>query len=274
MHKGLEHLIRGDDLHTSMQAMYDYFNAEYPSEPDTIIYTCFEMLKLYPIENFKYWDNPITEHKLRTTVQLPGPTPREIVVRGMADVTDFTRLCDHKCKGRIYPTECAEELGDDLQMNLYSYVLRTPQWQYDLIQCPLVAYQCPERRSGVSAEAYANMLFNTYDNYKYFFPISKFVRQWVCCIPYYQPLEKVDLYFAQTIAPLFTKFCDWWDYVTSPGFDPNNPDCFNHIFYKNPSRVFDPAKTDKYKGNYHSLMNGVSELSDLIPVPSFYPELE
>lgn len=271
MHKGLEHLIRGDDLHTSMQAMYDYYTTQYIHMPDEVIYTCFEMLKLFPVENFSQFPDPITEHKIHTTVT----TPREVTVRGMADVyVPGTFLCDHKCKGRIYPAECAEELCDDFQMNFYSYILRTPNWRYDLIQCPLVAYGLPNKRPGVSAEAYAHHIFHTYDNSRFFWPIAKFKPMWICSIPHYQPLETVDAYFTKTISPAIERMCQWWDYITSPNFDPNNPECYNQIFYKNSVRVFDASKTDKYKGNFHGVKIGTMDYSELQSVSSYYPELE
>lgn len=277
MHKGLEHYIQGDSLHNSMQAMYDYYTSDYNTMPEEVIYTCFEMLKLYPRDKFSNIPNIVTEQKLNTTYLLPNPgsSPREIRVRGMADVVSpMTFLCDHKCKGRIYPQETAIELGDDLQMNFYSHILRTPQWQYDLIQCPLVAYGCPDRKPGQSAEAFAHHIFHTYNNYKWMWPIKSFVPSWICCIPYYKTLDDIDQYWQRTITPLINRFCDWWDYVTQPDFDPNNPECYNSIFFKSPSRVFDPAKTDKFKGNYHDLINGQMELSDLLPINSYYAELE
>jgi len=270
MHKGLEHLIRGDSLHDSMTAMYNYYNEEYGRHPEEIIYTCFEMLKLYPVPALSA---PLTEHKLHASITLPSS--REIVVRGMADVViPGSFLCDHKCKGRIYPAETAQELADDHQMNLYSYILRTPQWQYDLIQCPLVAYGCPTRRPGQSAEAFAHHIFHTYENFKYFWPISKFRGTWLCCIPHYQPLLAIDMYWRRTLSPLMERFCDWWDYITSPSFNPNDPTCYNSLFYQSPGRVFDPAKTDKYAGNFHGVINGLMDYSELLHVPSYYAELE
>ena len=273
IHKGLEHLIRGDSLADSQTYMYGYIQKEYPAEPLETFYTCYEMLKLYNthvLPGFKDWNNPLTEHRLDTTIHLP----REVRVRGMVDVTDFFKLCDHKAKGSIYPTETAEELGQDLQMNLYAYVLGVEHWQYDLIQCPLKAYRCPAKKPGETSDSYADRLFYRHDDYKWKFPISQFASSWICPIPYFQPKEENHKYFNETIKPLMNRFCDWWDYVTSPDFNPNAPECYNHLFYRMPARVFDPSRTDKFKPHYHSILIGTDTVDSLVPVTNFYPELE
>lgn len=301
MHKGLEHLIRGDSLAQSIQAIYDYYQQEHPTSPEENLYTCYEMLKLYPLDKFKHWNNPITEYKLVLPItvtqdplrlSLPDPLgspdlltgpqqdvliqrePREVLIRGMADVTDFTRLCDHKCKGRIYPQETAEELGEDFQMNIYTYALKTYEWQYDLIQCPLGAYRAPEKRGLETAQAYANRIFHEHTDSAWNWPVSRHLYNWICCIPYHTTPERNEYYYQTTIQPWINRLCDWWDLVTSPSFDPNDPACYNTIFYRNPARVFDPSRTDKFKPHFHGILTDTDTFDSLIKVKSFYPELE
>lgn len=272
LHKGLEHLIRGDSLAESIQAIYDLYQSDYPTSPEENLYTCYEMLKLYPLDKFQHWTNPITEYKLEHTLTLPSN--RTVLIRGMADVTDFTRLCDHKCKGRIYPQETAEELGHDLQMNLYTSVLKTYEWQYDLIMCPLGAYRRPEKRGLETAQHYAQRLFYEHKDYNYGWPISQHLYNWICCIPFQTTQEQNDFYFQTTIAPWIDRLCEFWDTVTDPSFDPNKPEHHSTVFYRNPARVFDPSRTDKFKPHFHSLLINKDTVDSLVKVNSFYEELD
>ncbi len=275
-HKGLEHLIRGDSLHDSMCAMYAYFMAEYPTAPSTYIYTCFQMLKLYPLDVYITWDKPniITEKHLHKELHLPG-IERPVIARGKVDVTDSVRLCDHKCKGTIYPMETLLELNTDLQMNLYGYILGTEQWQYDLIRIPESKYSgAPDRRGGETPEAYANRLFTSYNYPDKGYPINNYRFQWISQLPYTQPKHKMEEYYSKTIAPLVRRVCRWWDKVNEPNFDPNSPEYYDEIFYQMPARMFDPSRTDKFKPHFHGILTEQQTYEDLLPVKSFYAELE
>lgn len=269
-HKGLEHLVKGDSLHNSLHAMYDYHKAEYPLAPSTYIYTCMNMLKIFPIAEYNHWNKSkiITEYKLKSV--LDG-----ITYRGKVDVTDFERLSDHKCKGSIDPMGVADELNTDLQMNLYTHILGCEHWQYDLIRIPESKYSgAPERKPGMSPEGYANHLFKTFNFPDKGYPIEQYRFLWMSSIPYTQPKHKNKLYYQQTIRPIAQKMERWWKYVNSPGFDPNNPECYNDIFYISPARMFDPSRTDKFKPHFHGILTEKQEFSDLVPVTSFYSELE
>lgn len=274
LHNGLEHLIRGDSIHEAITKMYTYYQEVYPNEPDVTIFTCFEMLKLYnkyELHPYNSWERA----KLMTEYEFEQPHSTgtyNVLLRGKMDVTDTIRLCDHKCKGSIYPDEASKELGTDIQMNLYSEVFDTLIWKYDLIRIPINPY-FPERRGGESAAAYADRLFNKEYNSKKFFPISSFKPQWLNCVPFYQPTNKRKEFFKKTINPWIDKLCRYWDYLQSPGFDPNNLDCYNEIFYVNSARVFDPSRTDKFKPNFHGILTDQIDYDDLVPVDGFYTEL-
>lgn len=269
-HKGLEHLVKGDTLHNSMQAMYDYHMKEYPLAPSTYIYTCMQMLKLFPISEYNHWDKSkiVTEHKLMEKIGA-------VIFRGKTDVTDFTYMSDHKCKGSIDPLGTQEELGTDLQMNLYGYILNCQHWQYDLIRIPESKYSgAPERRPGETPEAYAHRIFNTYNFPDKGYPINSFKFLWISCVPYTQPRHLNELYFKTTIRPLAERMERWWEKVNDPNFDPNNPACYDADFYIKPARMFDPTRTDKFKSHFHGILTGVQGYCDLVPVESFYSELE
>lgn len=269
-HKGLEHLIRGDTLHGALTAMYEYHQKEYPLAPPTYIYTCMYMLKIFPITEYNHWnkDKIITEHILDATID-------GVKFSGKCDVTDFTNLSDHKCKGSIDPAGTLEDLGTDLQMNLYSYILGCEHWQYDLIRIPESKWSgAPERKPGMTPQGYAEHIFKTYNYPDKGYPIEQYKFLWMSSIPYTQPRHLCQDYFKRTIRPIVRRMERWWEHVTNPNFDPNNPECYNDVFYIAPARMFDPSRTDKFKPHFHGILTGTQDYTDLIPVKSFYSELE
>jgi len=62
--------------------------------------------------------------------------------------------------------------------------------------------------------------------------------------------------------------------VTQPGFDPDDTQFYNHLFYKVPVRQFDPSLTEKFECDYYNYLIGDEDLSDLVSIPSLYQELE
>lgn len=289
LHKGLEHALRGDPLDVAKDVMMDYMNKQYPNCPSTFGSTTWEMLKLYPVnETIDLWGGIHTEVKIDEHINLPRVyslfsnnyyelTPeRKVRVKGKIDMLSYAgdRIGDHKCKGRLYPHDTLQEINHDFQMNFYAKIKGgIEHWQYDLIHIPEEMYRVPERRSGESSDHWANRIFNVYSDTMNGFPIARFKHRWMFNIPYFQPKADNEEYYNFTIVPLIHRMCNWWDYVTHPNFDPNDPRCYNAMFYQAPVRLFNPAKTDKFKCKYHSVLTKQIGYEQLVPVGDFYPEL-
>jgi hypothetical protein len=278
IHKGLEVLIKGASLADAFQAMFDYHTQHYPERDLVEAYTAMEMLKLIDITPYRSWPDPVdAEVPISEEITIPPHScslPQRIIWgRGLMDVSAPNHLGDHKAKGNIYPEDTSRELGEDLQMNFYSYITEKEHWHYDLIKCPLSAWACPERRPGYSPEAFANSIFHKHTNNKYYFPIARHVPFWVNQVTFFQPRTTCERYFKQVIGPWCNRLCDWWEYVNHPSFDPNETTHYNTIFYKMPVRLFSAAKTDKFKGDYYDSIIE-HDYSNLVPVKSYFSELE
>lgn len=274
-HKGLEHYVKGDSLQISIDFMHKYLNERYPKAPPTFKYTTANMLKVYPIKNFASWGEIDTEVEFRQEHIIRG---RLTSLRGKIDLLNKhrTKIGDHKGKGRNAQSETSirRDIRTDLQMNLYAWSQGCiSDWLYDVIKIPEQHYRAPARRAGESAEAWADRVFNTHKDYSYGFPIKTCPGVWINQIPHYQPESDIRLYMELTIFPIIEALWTWWDYVTSSDFDPNNPLCYNHIFYRKPVRLFDPSRTKMFECNYYSYLIGESSIEDLTPVKSFYAEL-
>lgn len=278
LHKGLEHLLRGDMLLSSIEAMKEYQYKNYPTAPATYEHTTREMLCLYPASTLINKYGPFeTEVKLNEDVVLRFKSHQheeliKVKFRGKVDVFSPSILLDHKCKGRLYPMETQNELVEDLQMNLYAYITESENWLYELIQIPEAAYRCPERNRQ-SPKEYAKHIFYNHSDILNGFPIANQRNRWICQIPHYKSMEEIHKYFQFTIAPIVHRLCLYWEHITSSDFDPNNPACYNHLFYKLPARVFDASRTDKYKCHYHSVLTNQATYDSLTPVTNFYSEL-
>jgi len=275
LHKGLEHILEGEPYDVALKHMVDYFVATYKGYAAKTKYTTAHMLKLYPSqETINFWEGIDTEVVLKQPIKFDElSTP--VLFRGKADMVSKRkdRLGDHKAKGRIYPAETRAELNHDLQMNLYAKLLGIEEWQYDLIQIPEEAYKVPEIRAGESSENWAHRIFYQQAYSEYNFPIARYPKAWIVQIPHFQPMEEIDAYFNFTIKPIALRMVRWWEHVTDPNFDPNNPACYNDVFYHSPARLFDPSRTDKFKPHFHSIITNQIGYDDLVPVNDFYAEL-
>jgi hypothetical protein len=269
LHKGLEHLIRGDSLVVAVAAMREYQALHYTVD-ETYQHSTAQMLKLYPLDRLRSF--PVqTECSFEFPMKVRGIP---VLYRGKVDMLSDDWFGDHKAKGRIYPMETAEDLIHDLQMNLYAYVLGLENWQYDLIQIPEQAYRLPEKRAGQSTMEYVDWYFNKYSDVFHGFPIAKHIGQWIVTIPFYKPLESIHDYFNKVIVPMTLRLIRFWEYVCSPKFDPNNPECYNEHFYQMPARMFDPSRAEKFKPHFHDILIEKETYENLIPIRKFYPELE
>ena len=274
-HKGLEHLIpKGGTYEAAKAAMIEYGNTEYPRMPSTFIHTTFEMLKLYNkafLTSFGVLDDMVTEQKFSTPDVVGG---YKVVYRGKAD--GHNKSCrygvEHKCKGKIDPLQSRAESPIDQQILLYSHCLDIRHWTYDIIRIPEAQFMVPQRRPGEPAASYAHRLFNSQTGQEY--PISKHSYAWLNQFHFDVEKNQIDAFLEMTWRPLVLRLCRWWDHVTSPGFSLVDKQCYNDIFYITPIRHFDPSNTERYKCKYWHLLTGESELESLVPVTSFYSELE
>ena len=274
-HKGLEHYIpKGGTLEVAKEHMIEYGNKEYPRMPSTFIHTTLQMLKLYKkdyLETNGILDDMKTEQKFCVPDKVAG---YEVTYRGKAD--GHNAPCrwgvEHKCKGKIDPVQSRAESPIDQQILLYSHCLDIRHWTYDIIRIPEAQYMVPPRRPGEPGESYAHRLFNSHQGMEY--PISRHPYAWINQFHFDVEKEQIDAFMKYTWHPLVIRLCKWWDHVTSPDFSILDPNCYNDIFYITPIRHFDPSNTERYKCKYWNLLTGESELETLVPVTSFYSELE
>lgn len=273
-HLGTEHLIEGATVTESNDVMRKEFDTNYLGIlPPTYRYSTCKMLKVYKDHVLPRIDQPaVTEQEINERIPIPG-VEQLVRFRGKRDVLSPTKLGDHKCKGRIYPAETLAELSTDLQMNVYDYFSQRENWFYDLIQIPEFGYRVPPPLASQTPEKWVNHIFETYSNINDGFPINKFPNRWCVHLTHYQPYADTLVYFQKTVIPIVKRIIRWWDHINDPSFDPNNPDCYNDIFYVSPLRLFDPSRTDKFKPHFHGLFTGQYEISALSVTTNFYKEL-
>ena len=290
LHKGLEHLVAGDSIDTATAKMLVYQNKEYPTAPRTYQFSTRNMLKCYPLHKLQSWGGIDTEQHIEQEIELSAkhycPITKLLLtqtfpvkLRGKVDLVakDRTKFGDHKGKGKHAPhiDSLREEINQDLQMNLYSYCLgHIEHWYYDVIRIPEAMPRTPTQKVSETPEQWADRIFFTHSDMMNGFPICKAPGLWMYQINHFQPKEENIYYFETTIRPLIHKLQMWWEYVTHPDFDPEDPTFYNAIFYRAPVRNFNPTSTYSFKCRYHSYLIGKEPIENLRQVKSFYPELE
>jgi hypothetical protein len=86
-------------------------------------------------------------------------------------------------------------------------------------------------------------------------------------------LPYVDYVMKTIFNPIAERICTWWDFVTSPSFDPSSPETWAGVHWATPIRTFLPESTEYYKPNYWEYRCGLRGFDELTDVPDFYPEL-
>lgn len=290
LHKGLEMRIRGRSLDDSIKEMYCYQLKHYPTAPSTYQYSTRNMLALYPIHTLEEFGDIETEVDIMDTLEIPQSPPypippnttiptRPVIRRGKVDMVASNRsmIGDHKGKGKYAasPASIRAEINQDMQMNYYANAMGNIEtWLYDVIIIPEALPRTPSRKVSETPEQWADRIFHTHSDMANGFPVKKNPGVWFNQVKHFQPAEDIELYMNVTIKPLIQKLCEWWDYVTDPNFDPNNPAHYNRIFYRTPVRNFNPTSTYSYNCKYHDYLIGKESFENLVPVKSFYPELE
>lgn len=281
-HLGLEHLIKHPQRIKDMpQEVFEqvalkvksYLRETYPNTMATYPFTIKNMLKLY---NDSYKEEG-TEWKTEFQFKVPYTTRsgRKVNLKGKADgyCPDLGILVEHKCKGKIDVQQTREETPFDFQVLMYCLVLETRKVIYDIIRIPEAQYRLPPRSPYASPEGYADVIFDktsSWDDY----PITPKKHLWIQQLTFEIPEERIENFRKYQLDPLIDKFCLMYDMWCDPNFDPENPDCYGPLFYRTPVRHFDPGKTEKFKCEYHSFLTEQLGMNELVPVKSFYAELD
>jgi hypothetical protein len=294
-HKGLEHVLPEPERVTSLPEikrarLLDVLAEEerrYLNIDATTLHSVRLMLDLYP-DKYKTNYSIATEQEFavdhRTKnhlIKLKGKMDG-VGTRVSSHLTDTNYLHDaatimieHKSKESYDRHLFRSEIHLDLQLNIYLYALNQSvscdTVVYDNIKIPELQWNCPARQAGERNKAYIERLYlkHHYGDY----PVSQKSFLWVDQYIFKHSMEKIQLMFAETINPIIDAICYMYEYTLSDSFDPMNPDCYNHMFHKKPLRVFDPARTSKFKKDYWSYLVGNTNFSDLIPVDQFFKEL-
>jgi hypothetical protein len=236
--------------------------------PATTLYSILQMIAIYPlppetgnIEPEQVFEYPFTL-----------PSGREVTYRGKADGIGLGTLVEHKCKGKFDALQTLQETPYDLQTNLYCWVLEAGHVRYDLIRIPEAQYYQPPCPVREKPSDFVYRLFHNHNGKNY--PIKRYRKYWIdqLSIPMNRRLILKNV--EETIIPLTERIYDWYEYVTQPGFDFEDPKWYNGQFYKTPIRHFDPGKTEYYKCDYWDYLVGDQDLDCLRPVKSFFTELE
>lgn len=255
------------DLFSKIKA---FIAKEYPSAPSSFLYSICSMLKLY---DDSYKTEP---YKTEQKFNVAYTTRRGLKcnLRGKVDGINQSKtiLVEHKCKGKIDIQQTRLETPLDLQALLYCYVNGPRRIIYDLIRIPEAQWKLPDRRMNEKVSAYIERLFKTHTGDDY--PIRQKKHLWIQQCDLSIDNEEIDNLLNFTLNPLIERLWRWYEHVSQPGFDPDNPEFYNDVFYRTPIRHFDPGKTQKFKCSYHAYLTGEMTLSELVPVKSFYAELD
>ena len=277
-HRGLEEIVNSRTLVSEfsdeekanlLTVIEDYTAKEFPSAPISFPLSAYNMCLLYD-DSYKLSDVFNAEVKF----QQPYTTSvgNNVTLRGKVDGLGQFKMAEHKCVGRFDPGQSRLETPFDLQLNLYMYVTGVRECIYDKIRIPdTQTWHVPQRRTAEKVSSYVKRLY--YDHVQGDFPVSRNRYLWLDQYPVFRTDDEIDTWRTYELDPLIDNVCRYWDYVTSYNFDPNNPECYNVLFWIKPIRTFDASRTEKYKCNYYNYLNGQLDLDDLKPA-HFYAELE
>ena len=235
------------------------------------------MLLLYN-EEFKYSHNIETEVQFR----IPHKTKNfEVNLMGKVDGQDKDKhlgrriddlLVEHKCKDSCDFQLFRKEVKEDMQVNIYCYATEIYNVIYDNILIPESQWNCPQPQAQERTPSWIERIYNTHRGPKY--PISKNKFDWLDQYKFILLPEEVDLYMKATVNPLIDQICMLYDYCSSYSFDPFNPECYNHLYYKKPLRLFDPSRTTKFQRSYWNHLTGQIPVEGLVQTTNLFKELK
>lgn len=294
-HKALEHVLPipsqiKNFTETEKQQLFNILQDEerkYPHINATTLYSVMEMLELYPDEykrnyaittemEFKVQHNT-GNHQVSLKGKIDGvgtlyPNPFPEVIPSEPEHI----LIEHKSKESFDRQLFRSEISLDLQLNQYLYALnRTTACNtvvYDNVRIPELQWNCPARQAGERHKAYISRLYHKPGSYGDY-PVKPKHFVWVDQYIFIHPMSQVELFLKETLNPIIDSLCFMYEYTLSDSFDPTNPDCYNYMFHKRPLRLFDPARTSKFKKDYWSHLTGAIPLEGLTPVNQLFKEL-
>lgn len=275
-HRGLEFLLdhktpvsefSPQDKEELLAALHEYTKKNYPSAGVTFPYSAYEMSLLYD-DTYKLEDNFIAEVKF----DIPYTTPKgnKVTLRGKVDGLGTSKIAEHKFVGYNDPMTARLETPVDLQVNVYMYVNSIEECIYDKIKIPDTNKYAPQRRQMERAASYVDRIFHKHHHNEY--PISRNRHLWLDQFRFYRTEEQKQTYIDYVVNPLIDNICAYWELVTDPNFDPNNPAHYGPLFWIKPIRTFDASRTEKYKCNYYNFIAGEYTVDNLVPA-QFYAEL-
>lgn len=276
-HIGLENLIEipyqsidfsDTDWEKIDKAVDEHMANEWPEAPANYAISIKNMLRLYD-DSFKM------EGKFETELKFQEPyttrSGNKITLRGKVDGISGDVLVEHKCKGKIDANQTYLETPTDLQITIYAHVMNARRIIYDLIRIPDTQWSLPPRRKYERPSYYINSLYT--ERQWGDFPINQKKHLWIQQVDLHLTTEQIEKTLAETVDPIIDRLCLYYEYVSDPNFDWQNPDHYNHLFYRTPIRHFDPSRTQSYKCSYWDHLVGNIDLDDLVPIESYYPEL-
>jgi len=282
-HKGLELLIEKPALSKDfsqeewdeLDQAIDKHLEQYVPFPSTFPHSIKRMLRLYD-DSYKLEGPLETEVKF----QIPYNTLyNRVTLRGKLDGINRKKIVEHKCKGSWDAQQIEAEVPVDLQVHMYIEGWRAlndcdgiPEVIYDNIRIPDTQFYIPQRRMNQKLSNWVEQWYEGASSGDY--PIKAKRHLWLNQKYFLFSDEHHERFMKFNVNPLIDKLCKWWDTVTDPKFDIEDPRCFGSDMYMTPVRHFNPSNTEKFKCEYHSFLTGQLELTDLTPVSSFYPELE
>ncbi|GIW60335.1 MAG: hypothetical protein KatS3mg087_1401 [Patescibacteria group bacterium] len=246
-----------------------YLATKYPTYPRTFVTSIMYMLRLYD-DSFKEEGPVVTEKVFDFEYNIPGEGT--VTFSGKVDGLVNSTLVEHKCKGKINPDQTSDEIPVDVQVNLYAKAMEANEVIYDLIRIPDTQWSLPQKREFQKPDNYIKEL---YTKRKWGdFPVYDNKNRWYSQIRMPLNKEEIENCFQRTIIPVVKKMIRWYEHVTSPGFDIDNSECYNDVFYITPIRQFDPSRTEYYKSDFHDYMVGNTYLEGYPRVKSMFNELE
>jgi len=238
------------------------------------------MLRLYNDNYKEYLTDIQPEQKFTLNYKLPTMlTP--VILKGKMDGVYGNAIIEHKCKGFVDFEQSRQETPYDLQIQLYALAnqllnncnqFETTRVIYDIIKIPDCQWSLPKRRLHQTLKHWVNEWYDTKDNGD--FPIARRKHLWMDQFKFFIEPEQLQRFQVFELNPLLEKLIVWWEWVTQSNFDHNDPKFYNDIFYKVPVRHFNPSNTENFKPDYFNFLTGEADLSDLVPVRSYTPELE
>ena len=277
-HKGLENLIRDKNINQAVSAAHDYLEKKYPEAPSTYLTSIKRLLWKFRLDNYEGdWETEITFE-----IPVTLPSGRTVLLKGkkdgyLASHPDYGKILgEHKCKKFINPSQLRKELSHDRQLNFYCYLHGIEWVNYDLIKIPEAQKYLPSRNYNETPTEYIDRLFTgPCGSYGGSFPINQNINEWVHQVgPLFFPREEQERYWRQTIYPELERICKFWDWVTQPGFDHENPKFYNDIFYKTPIRQFNGSFTENFECEYYDYLIGDKSIEELPKIPTIFSELE